>query len=164
MIEMAKRIRRDNAAITIMNITATTGSNPVLKNFSDSLRQRFQDFKALGTAIESGDLTSAQTALAAVQKDIQNDPRIAKSAKSDQITKDLAALGDAIKSGDTTATKQAFATLTQDLKGLRHGRHAHKADNDGDKDDGGTGADAATTPTAASSAASLVGSSLNAIA
>jgi len=153
MIEMAKRIRRDNAAITIMNITATTGSNPVLKNFSDSLRQRFQDFKALGTAIESGDLTSAQTALAAVQKDIQNDPRIAKSAKS-----------AAIKSGDTTATKQAFATLTQDLKGLRHGRHAHKADNDGDKDDGGTGADAATTPTAASSAASLVGSSLNAIA
>lgn len=124
--------------MNIATLNQSGASNPLFANFRAAFRQKMEDFKGLAQAVNSGDLTSAQTALDAVTKDIQSDRRIANSGKSDQINKDLAALGDAIKSGDTDATKQAFTTLAQDLKGVRHGGHHHRVDNDGDADDGGS--------------------------
>jgi hypothetical protein len=130
-----------------MNISSC--SNAYQPKVGGSFRPRFHDFKALGQALQSGDLAGAQTALDAFTKDIQNDPRLAKSGKSDQITKDLAALSDAIKTGSADDAKKAFATLTQDLKGLRQGHHHHKADNDGDADDAVSGGVPPPAPTAA---------------
>ena len=145
--------------MSISPFTGGTAANALQNNFRAAFKQKTEDFKALASAIQSGDLTGAQSAYDTVAKDIQNNPRIAKSGKNDQINKDLSTLGDAIKAGNADAAKQAFATLARDLKGLRHGGHKHEVENDGDADDGGS------TPVPTANASANDGTStLNALA
>jgi hypothetical protein len=57
--------------MTVSNVSATT--SPYYQTIDpSSSEQRFQDFKALANALQSGDISTAQSAFAAFQKDLSS--------------------------------------------------------------------------------------------
>ncbi|HWA82500.1 MAG TPA: hypothetical protein VG820_03640 [Fimbriimonadaceae bacterium] len=108
--------------------------------------QMAQNFKALSSALQSGDLAGARKAFGALQA---NAPKNA-SAQNDPAAKDFDALGQALQSGDLGAAQKAFATIQQDMQAKwgHHGGHMHKptasADADGDNDGSTSGVAGAT--------------------
>lgn len=108
----------------------------------NGFRQRMQDFKGLADALQSGDISAAQSAFSTLQTDLQNVQGNGKTPpildENTTLGKDFKALQDALQSGDVKAAQDAFATLKQDMRGVRHahGHHHHRVDNDGDGDDG----------------------------
>lgn len=137
--------------------------------YQASFKQRGQDFKALDSALQSGDLSSATTAFAALQKDIQGGsakgPGGKMFASGTQASKDLAAVQTALSSGDVAGAQKAFATLKTDMKaarGAHHGHHAGGAGAAGGADpdhDGDSGVQGAAAPQ--TSANQTVGTLLN---
>ncbi len=104
--------------------------------------------------------STAQTALAAFEKDIQSNPQgplaTALADPNSQTSKDFQALQAALQSNDPASAQSAFATLAQGLQSLhRHHRH-HKADGDSTQ----SNADTANT-SSTNSTSSLVGVNLN---
>jgi ribosomal protein S20 len=87
-------------------------------------RQRRQDLKTMESAVQAGDLTSAQQALAAFQQDQQalQSARSAAGAQGqgfqsqNQFQTDLAAFTTAIQSGDLQSAQTALSTLEQDRR------------------------------------------------
>lgn len=131
--------------MTVSNISSAANTQPTPAN--DGFNQLFTDFKGIGSAIQSGDLTSAQTALTSFQTDLQNNPgknplsQLFK--KNSRLGDDLTALQTALKSNDPASAQNAFQTLIQDMKGAMrahrshgHHHHHHHVDHDGDSDDG----------------------------
>src|SRR5262249_9184731 len=108
---------------------------------SGVFRQRRQDFKAMESAVQSGDLASAQQALAAFQHDqqtIQNSRSTAGAQgpgaqPQTQFQTDLAAPTAAIQSGDGKSAQTALNTLEQDRQthvggATSYGQGAFKTD------------------------------------
>jgi len=126
-------------------------------------KQRAQDFKALQSALQTGDLSGAQQAFATLQKDLPSSaPTTKPSSSSSQSTpasKDFQALQSALSSGDLSGAQQAFASLKQDLQsaGKAH-KHQHHH----------SGSESSATPVASStpntSGAQPVDSALNLLA
>jgi len=126
-------------------------------------KQGAQDFKALQSALQSGDLSGAQQAFATLQQDLPSSTQTTKStATSSQTTptaKDFQALQSALSSGDLSGAQQAFASLKQDLQsaGKAH-KHQHHH----------SGSESSATPVASStpntSGAQPVDSALNLLA
>ncbi|MES2309538.1 MAG: hypothetical protein V4507_11845 [Verrucomicrobiota bacterium] len=103
--------------------------------------QRKQAFDSLTQAINSGDISAAQTAYAQLQK-LQNGGSSSQDSHSNDSSKnpgaqDFEALGTALKSGDLNAAKEALTKLQQDIKtkGPHRGHH-HKPPANGDQEDG----------------------------
>jgi hypothetical protein len=139
-----------------MSVSAVNAAqNSYWNTIQSKYNQPAQDFQGLSSAIQSGDLSTAQTALAAFQKDIQNNPQgplaTALSDSNSQISKDFQALQTALQSNDVSAAQTAFAAVKQDLKALHHHHHHHKAASDGDSTSSATD----TTSTASTSATNL---------
>ena len=146
--------------MTVSNISSAANTQPTPAN--DGFNQLFTDFKGIGSAIQSGDLTSAQTALTSFQTDLQNNPgknplsQLFK--KNSRLGDDLTALQTALKSNDPASAQNAFQTLIQDMKSAMrahrsHGHHHHHVEADDDGDDG-----AKSPPSAAPAAESTPGS------
>jgi len=136
--------------MTIDNLSSCLCSSQT--SATNPFKQQFEDFKSLDKAVQSGDLSSASTALSAYQQDIQNAPANSPLAKlfadGTPASKDLQALQTAIQNNDTTGAQKAMASLKQDLQSARktHGHHHHhRADNDGDADDSGAAAGASSS-------------------
>ena len=142
--------------MNVSGVSSTT--NPFLKYIQSKYNQQVQDFQGLAGAVQSGDLTTAKTALTAFEKDIQNNPQgpvaAALADPNSQISKDFQALQTALQSNDASAAQTAFAALTQGLQSIhRHHHNHHQADNDGDE---------STAQTSSSnSTSSLIGVNLN---
>jgi TolA-binding protein len=148
---------------------AASTASPSIDQMRKDIKQNSQDFKALKNALKSNDLAGATQAFATLQQDIQKASQAAGGQSpfdpSSPIGKDFQALGDALQSGDLSAAKKAFATFRQDIKSAGHAaraHHHHRADNDGDADDGVQGS--ATTATDTETASSGTSSGLNAVA
>lgn len=131
---------------------------------ANPFKQTFQDFRGLGSALNSGDLSQAQTAFASLQSDLQTTSQNGKTSPlldtSTQAGKDFQTLQSALQSGDTDGAKKAFAAVRQDLRAAHaHGHRHHKVDNDGDGDDAqGT---SQTTSPSQSSTTPVITNSLN---
>ena len=92
------------------------------------------DFQALGNALKSGDVSSAQDAFTKLQKDApwianalngQNGQNTSSNTASDN----LASLASALQSGDLSGAQKAFTALQQ---AAPHGhRHPHKGSEGG---------------------------------
>lgn len=126
--------------MNVASISSATNANAA--QFRSEFRQRANDFKALNNALQNGDLSGAQSAFAAFQHDIQGlsqvRPGNASAANNGPLSKDLESLQAALKGGDLAGAQKALATLKQDFPSAHaHGPHAHRADHDGDADDGG---------------------------
>jgi hypothetical protein len=123
--------------MNISMITPGTGSRG--SRIQHQFGQAAQDFKALQSALEAGDLSGAQDAFASLQKNMKPNPRGSEASSqlseaTSRVAKDFAALQTALQGGDLSGAQSAFATLKQDLKGasgLHRGQGRHdRVDSD----------------------------------
>jgi hypothetical protein len=131
--------------------SVSNGTNPYTQSLqssplSDAFKQSKQDFAALGSALQSGDLAGAQKAFAALQQDKStisqarggqgsdsdgSSSTVSQTAQSSQSgtssVQDLMnQLKQALGSGDLQGAQQAFASLQQNMQASRgHGHHHH---------------------------------------
>jgi len=134
--------------MNVSNVSAGVGSYS--SAVQSPWKQRAQDFRALASALQSGDLATAQQAFAALQKDT---PAAATGATSgtgttNPITQDFQALQTALQGNDVSAAQKAFTTLRQDLRSLYRNREANEG-HDGDADDQKNAASGAAATTSA---------------
>ena len=132
-------------------ISSTGTSDASLVNWQAKMKQFRTDFGDLNSALQSGNLSAAQTAFSALQQD-------APSSKNPQIKADMDALGKALNSGDLNAATTAFSKLEQDKQALKmSGHHHHKqaaqSDTDSGSDNTGTTSDNTTAGNGISSLA-----------
>jgi hypothetical protein len=117
----------DSTKTIMSNISAVSSStNPYSNPFSQN--QSFKDLQSIGSALQSGDLSTAQSALASFQQQLQSSSQASSSqpfGNNSQANQDYQSLATALKSGDTSAAQQAFANLKTDLKSAQKGHHHH---------------------------------------
>ena len=81
-----------------------------------------QDYGQLASALQSGNLTDAQSAFAALEQALQTQSGTASTASNttsttnDPIANDLNALGQALSSGSLTQAQSAFSQLQSDIQ------------------------------------------------
>jgi hypothetical protein len=100
--------------MAISSVSSAAAGAPQQSNFA-AIRQAFTQ---LTSALQSGDLTSAQSAYASLSQSGQ--------ASSGPFAQALSQIGDALQSGDVTKAKQALASLQQQFQAAR-GHHHHHA-------------------------------------
>jgi hypothetical protein len=86
---------------------------------SGQFGQIARDFHALGSALQSGNLSTAQNALSLFQQDLQSNTQTAAGApfgQNTQANSDYKNLTSALQSGNLTTAQKAFASLQSDLK------------------------------------------------
>jgi ribosomal protein S20 len=110
----------------IMSVSGISSGNNLYPAALQSVNsQRRTDFQALGSALQSGDLTGAQAAFAALQRDLQGAGQTqAQSGVQSAAQSDYQNLASALQSGDLSSAQKAFAALQQDLQTVLH-RHSH---------------------------------------
>jgi hypothetical protein len=82
--------------------------------------QFVNDFNAIGNALQSGNLSSAQSALAAFQQDLpgsSQSPSKQPFGNNSQANTDYQGLTSALQSGDLSGAQKAFTNLQNDLEG-----------------------------------------------
>jgi hypothetical protein len=130
------------------NISSVSGTpTPYQLSNQDYLTQFVQDFKGIGSALQAGDLSTAQSALATFQQDLQGNSQASANqpfGKNSQANNDFQSLTSALQAGDVKAAQTAFASLQTDLKAARKGHHHHHS--------------AGTTPTTATPASKTTSS------
>jgi len=83
------------------------------QNAQNTTSNPFSDLAAVGSALQSGNLSGAQSAFATLQQDMGNSSGQSTTATSDT---DLASLSSALQSGNLSGAQSAFATLMQNLQ------------------------------------------------
>ena len=118
--------------MNVSGVCSTTSTQNTAAN--DGFGQLFSDFKSIASTIQSGDLSSAQTALTTFEQDLQNNtgknPLSQLFKNNGTLSKDLDAVQTALKSNDPAAAQSAFKTLGEDMQTAMkthrsHGRHHH---------------------------------------
>jgi hypothetical protein len=108
-----------------MDVSGVTQSSSLYTSQTQSPFQQWrQQFQALGNALQSGNLSQAQSAFAQL---MQNGPTAQSGQQNSTLTNDLNALSTALQSGNVSDAQKAFATLQQDMAatGRSHHRHHH---------------------------------------
>ncbi|MCE0482884.1 MAG: hypothetical protein LV479_01445 [Methylacidiphilales bacterium] len=115
---------------TISSISSAT--NLYQTSTQNGASSVFQDLKSLGTALQSGDLSGAQSALATFQQDLQGTSQGNSSTSTSQpfgtnnkANADFQTLSNALQSGNLSTAQQAFSSLQADLKSGHKGHHHH---------------------------------------
>jgi hypothetical protein len=109
--------------------SGSTAHGASVLNKNNSLQQRSSDFSSLASALGSNNLTSAQNAFSALQKDAQSIPATQGSSQVtaqslQQVQSDARALAASLTSGNVGAAQKAFANLKQySTKAHLHGHH-----------------------------------------
>jgi hypothetical protein len=99
----------DDDCEIIMNVSA----------ISTSPTKHFADFDALQSALQTGNLASAQHAFAAFEQHVQQAQTVGGSSlftAGSQSGKDLQRLGSALKAADLNGAQSALASLKQDVQ------------------------------------------------
>jgi len=157
------------SSISSVNSTA----NPTPPANQANFAQVVKNFQAIGSALQSGNLSSAQSALAAFQKALPaNSQANAQTATDQPFGKNTQAntayqnLTSALQSGNLSTAQQAFASLQNDLKSAaptgsaqsaHRGHHPHRSSS-------ATGSTASTTASATSATTSSTGEASDATA
>jgi soluble cytochrome b562 len=101
-------------------------------NSQNNFSQVRQGFKNLASALQSGDLSGAQQAFAALQQLLPNSSAGNQTQNgqpgSGQNTfgTDFQALGQALKSGNLTDAQAAFSKLQQNMQSVQGHHHQHR--------------------------------------
>jgi len=114
---------------TISGISGlSSAANPYLTSaIQTSLGQTLKDYQAIGSALQSGNLSTAKTALTAFQHDFPAALQSAASqpfGKNSQANMDYQNLTSALNSGNLTAAQKAFTSLQGDLKAALNSNQA----------------------------------------
>jgi hypothetical protein len=108
-----------------MSITAVSNA----QNYQNKFQQINTDFQQLGSDLQAGKLSQAQSDYATLSKDIAG----SQSQSNNTINQDFSALGQALQSGKLSDAQSSFSTLQQDLQqaGQVHHHHRHHHHNGG---------------------------------
>jgi len=101
---------------------------------SSAKGQITQDFQALGSALQAGNLSHAQSALATFEQALQASSKISASepfGKNSQANTDFQKLTGALNSGSLTSAQSAFSSLQSDLKGTQASFQGHHHNHHG---------------------------------
>ena len=105
------------------------------------------DFSALGKALQSGNITDAQTAYAKLQSDLQTQKQGQQSTTTasgaSAVQKDFESLSQALQSGNITDAQTGFTKLQNDLQSLAGSGHHHH--HHGGGTNSGTGGSGSST-------------------
>ncbi|KPC49545.1 hypothetical protein [Amantichitinum ursilacus] len=118
------------AALQAQSGSASSASSTASGSTSNSPQQQFQtDFAALGKALSSGDISSAQSAFATLQSDRPKGPPPGdqNGGAIQQVASDLNAVQSALSSSDLSSAKTTFSTLLKDLQAAMGGSSASDA-------------------------------------
>ena len=115
-------------------MSTISGVSSSTHTYQSGINQFVQDFQAIGTALQSGNLASAQGALNSFQQYLQaNSPASSAQSpssaqpfgKNGQANNDYQNLVSALQSGNLTSAQQAYSSLQTDLKAVGKGHHHH---------------------------------------
>jgi hypothetical protein len=111
-------------------------SSSLLSDLSQQHRQNpfqeiRQDFEQLSSALQSGDLSGAQSAYSSIQQLLQNYQGSSNNGAGSNgvstIQNDFSAVGQALQSGDLTEAQSAFAQLQTDAQSVRQAKFGDTA-------------------------------------
>jgi hypothetical protein len=122
---------------SISSVSSTTSANPYQPASQTSYSKIASDFLAIGSALQSGTVTDAQTALANFQQTVSTN--LSNSAAqlfsgNSQASSAYQTLVTDLGSGNTTGAQQAYSSLLASLQGsgsgqnassVQHGHHHH---------------------------------------
>src|ERR1700691_5361283 len=94
-----------------------------------SPQQQFQkEFQQLGQALQSGNLSAAQSDFATLQQNSPSASATASASSSNPIAQAFSQLGKDLQSGNLSAAQQDFSNIQQDTQSpstQAHGHHHH---------------------------------------
>jgi predicted RNA methylase len=109
--------------------SASSTTNPYQATNLNAFTQFVNDFNAIGSALQSGNLSDAQSALATFQQDLPGNSQTSTNppfGNNSQANADYQSLVSALKSGDLSDAQKAYASLQNDLQGTEAGKsHRH---------------------------------------
>jgi hypothetical protein len=118
--------------MSVSSISSSTSSTDYLASLQTAAQQRFQNMKSLTDSVQSGDLTTAKSALAAVKQDVANAPKppqddttdsttdstsSSTSSSSNPMSDALSTLETAIDNNDVSGAQSALASLAPHHQG-----------------------------------------------
>jgi hypothetical protein len=106
----------------------------------NAFTQFVNDFNAIGSALQSGNLSDAQSALATFQQDLPGNSQSSTSqpfGNNTQANADYQSLVSALKSGNLPDAQKAYTSLQNDLQGTGAGK-SHRHHHHGSSDSGAT--------------------------
>ena len=109
-------------------MSAISGIASSTYTYQKSVNQFVQDFQAIGTALQSGNLAGAQGALNTFQQYLQANSTASATqpfGKNGSANTDYQNLVTALQSGNLTSAQQAYSSLQTDLKAVGKGHHHH---------------------------------------
>ena len=115
-------------------ISGISSSNASMQAWQAMMQQRKQDFSQLATALQSGNLSGAQSAFSTLQslngqgQSSAASPTAASSnasASGNTISSDFAGLGQALQSGSIANAQSAYAQLQTDMQAQQTSGHHH---------------------------------------
>jgi len=142
--------------------SVSSATNPYQVSNQNGFDQTIQDFKAIGSALQSGSLSTAQSALATFQQAVQGNSQTPSNqpfGKNSQANADYQSLTSALKSGDLTGAQKAFASLQTDLKSAQSAHKGHHHHHNSSATSSTTPSTTPSTTTSVASASSVTTSS-----
>ena len=119
--------------------SASSTTNPYQATNLNAFTQFVNDFNAIGSALQSGNLSDAQSALATFQQDLPGNSQTSTNppfGNNSQANTDYQSLVSALKSGNLSDAQKAYASLQNDLQGTEAGKshrhHHHHGSSDSD--------------------------------
>ena len=111
--------------------SVNSATTPIPTTNQNSFAQIVKSFQAIGSALQSGDVATAQTALTNFQQALQGNSQANSQAatsqpfgKNTQANSDYQNLTSALKSGNLSTAQQAFSSLQNDLKSAQSNNSA----------------------------------------
>ncbi len=109
--------------MSISGLSSTLITDLAPQQRQNPFQQIKQDFEQLARALQSGDLTGAQSAYSNIQQILQANPGASSSSTnstgSNTLQTDFAALGQALQSGNVNTAQNAFDNLQSDFQASR---------------------------------------------
>src|SRR5580658_8021721 len=108
--------------MSISALSSSLISDLAPQHWQNPFQEIKQDFQQLASALQSGNLSGAQSAYSNIQQLLQGSPGSSSTSNSSTSTgsntlqNDFAALGQALQSGDLTTAQSAFAQLQTDFQ------------------------------------------------
>ena len=106
--------------------------SPITSSYPAGANPVVQDFNAIGSALQSGNLSNAQSALSTFQKVLQNSSPTSPNqpfGKNTQANMDYQSLTSDLQSGNLSGAQKAFSSLQKDLtptQSTQSSQSAHK--------------------------------------
>ena len=125
----------------------------------NAFTQFVNDFNAIGSALQSGDLSEAQSALATFQQDLPGNSQSSTNqpfGNNTQANTDYQNLVSSLKSGNLPDAQKAYANLQNDLQGTGKSHRHHHHHGSGESGDNQTTDSTAATSSSSDAADSIL--------